>query len=422
MRTLGIWTAVFVWLALPAARAHADLLPSRPISFGDGRVVVSGDVAVSFGSKDEGYFNLFDYSHDAFNVLTMSLSAEVRASDRLGFVARVTDEVSLREQDPGPSDRHIVHPYALYVRLQPAPGAPFTILAGRIPPVFGGFARRDYGETNPFIGQPLAYSYPTTMRPEPPISQRELLANRGGGWRVRYPRATALYGPQGVSLVSARRWDTGASAQWAGDRLEAGVSVTRGTLSQPRTDDDNDGVSVSGRVGVKPTAGFSLGVSGASGAFVSAQGEDDGYGNAVWLPAATRGETHRQQAAGVDAEFSAGHVVVRGEVVASRWDVPFRNGDPTLRLSALGSSIETRVALTPRWSVAVRGDRLGFSRMRNPAGDLRTWDAPVARAEAAVGYLVRRNVRLKAGYQYNWRDGGRERKAGLAGAQLLYWF
>ena len=422
MRTLGICTAALAWLAAPAAPAHADLLPSRPISLGGGRVVVSGDAALSFGAKDEGYFNLFDYSHDAFNVLTLSISAEVRATEHLAVVGKVTDEVSLRAQDPGPSDRHIVYPYALYVRLQPLAGRPFTVLAGRIPPVFGAFARREYGDANPFIGLPLAYSYPTTMRPEPPPSHRELLANRGGGWRVRYPRATSVYGPQGVPLVSARRWDTGAAAQWAGAVLEAAVSVTRGTLSMPRTDDDNSGVSVSGRVGMTPTAGFSVGVSGASGAFVSDRGEDDGYGTPVWLPAAVRGDTHRQQAAGLDAEFSAGHVVVRGEVVASRWDVPFRNGDPTLRLSAVGSSIETRVAVSPRWSVAVRGDRLGFSRMASPAGDPRTWDAPLMRAEGAVGYLVRRNVRLKAGYQYNWRDGGRERRAGVAGAQLFYWF
>ena len=61
---------VLVWLAMPAARAGADLLPSRPITFGDGRVVVSGDVAMSFGSADVGYFNLFDYSHDAFNAVS----------------------------------------------------------------------------------------------------------------------------------------------------------------------------------------------------------------------------------------------------------------------------------------------------------------------------------------------------------------
>jgi hypothetical protein len=109
-------------------------------------------------------------------------------------------------------------------------------------------------------------------------------------------------------------------------------------------------------------------------------------------------------------------------VVSSRWDTPFLNGDPTERLEALGTSIETRIALTPRWSFAVRGDRLGFSEVRTSTGDLRTWDAPIRRVEGGFGYLLRRNVRLKASYQYNWRDGGRIQSAGLAGAQLLYWF
>jgi len=423
MRTLRLITATaLVWLAVPAAPAGADLLPSRPITFGDGRVVVSGDVAISFGSQDVGYFNLFDYSHDAYNVLTMSISTEIRATDRIGFVGQVVDEVSLREREPGPSDRHVVYPYALYVRLRPAANQPFTILAGRIPPVFGAFARRDYGEVNPFIGLPLAYGYSTTMRPEPPPSRRELILNRGGGWAVRYPRATATVGPQGLPLVAARRWDTGVSAQWDGGKVDAGVAVTVGTLSSPQFDDDNGGKQISGRVGFTPAPSFSIGVSGASGEYLSDAGESTDYGDVGGLPPPARYETHRQQALGLDAEYSLGHVVVRGEVVASRWDVPFQNGDPTLPLDALGSAIETRIALTPRWSMAVRGDRLGFSRVTAADGVVRTWDANVLRVEGAVGYLVRRNVRVKAGYQYNWRDGGRERSIGMAGAQLLYWF
>ena len=39
MRTLRLTLTALVWLTLPAARAAADLLPSRPITFGDGRVV-----------------------------------------------------------------------------------------------------------------------------------------------------------------------------------------------------------------------------------------------------------------------------------------------------------------------------------------------------------------------------------------------
>jgi hypothetical protein len=414
MRTFGLITLI-VWLAAPAARADADLLPSRPITFGDGRVVVSGDVALSFGTPDDGYFNLFDYSHDAFNVLTMSLSAEIRASDRIAFVGRVADEVALREREPGPTDRHVIYPYAIYLKLQPAPNRPFSVLVGRIPPVFGGFARRDYGEVNPLIGQPLAYGYPTTERPEPPPSRRELVLNRGGGWAVRYPRATATYGPQGVPLVSARRWDTGVSAQWNGDKLEAGFAVTQGTLSQPRTEDDNDGKQISGRIGVRPTVGFSVGVSAARGEFV-----DEDYGDA--LPEPARSVTHNQQVLGLDAEYAVGHLVVRGEIVSSRWDTPFLNADPPEGVKALGTSLEGRIALTPRWSFAVRGDRLGFSQVVTSTGNLVTWDANVRRVEGGFGYLLRRNVRLKASYQYNWRDGGRIRSVGLAGAQLLYWF
>jgi hypothetical protein len=131
-----------VWLAVPAAPRRADLLPSRPITFGDGRVVVSGDVAISYGSQDVGYFNLFDYSHDAYNVLTMSISTEIRATDRIGFVGQVVDEVSLREREPG---RATATSSTVRALRAPAPGGdqPFTILAGRIPPVFGAFARRD---------------------------------------------------------------------------------------------------------------------------------------------------------------------------------------------------------------------------------------------------------------------------------------
>jgi hypothetical protein len=197
--------------------------------------------------------------------------------------------------------------------------------------------------------------------------------------------------------------------------VEGGLSLTVGTLSDPQTSDNNDGKQLSGRFGVRPTPGLSIGVSGASGEFV-----DEEY--QALLPEPARSETYRQQALGVDGEYARGHVVVRGEIVSSHWDTPFLNGDPTLRLHALGTSIETRIALTPRWSVAVRGDRLGFSEVETATGANVTWDANVKRVEGAVGYMLRRNVRLKASYQYNWRNGGRIREAPLAGAQLLYWF
>jgi hypothetical protein len=46
----------------------------------------------------------------------------------------------------------------------------------------------------------------------------------------------------------------------------------------------------------------------------------------------------------------------------------------------------------------------------------------VRRIEAGGGYSLSRNVLVKMVYQYNWRRGVTETTAGLASAQLLFWF
>ena len=77
------------------------------------------------------------------------------------MLGQVVDEVGLRDREFGPTDRHVLRPYALYVRVQPLADRPLFVQAGRIPPVFGAFARQQYGAGNPLIGMPLAYHYPT---------------------------------------------------------------------------------------------------------------------------------------------------------------------------------------------------------------------------------------------------------------------
>jgi hypothetical protein len=63
---------------------------------------------------------------------------------------------------------------------------------------------------------------------------------------------------------------------------------------------------------------------------------------------------------------------------------------------------------------------LSFSRLPS-ASDRTTWDAPVTRLEAGVGYYIRRNLIGKATYQHNWRDGGLVRSRGLVAMQLHFW-
>ena len=70
--------------------------------------------------------------------------------------------------------------YALYARWTPWAGRRFDIQAGRVPPVFGAFARRTYPADNPLIGYPLAYQYLTSIRPDAvPATVGEILAMKG---------------------------------------------------------------------------------------------------------------------------------------------------------------------------------------------------------------------------------------------------
>jgi hypothetical protein len=59
-------TATPLAIAIVAATslpARAQTLPSEPIVFGDGRLTIGGDAAVSCAPQDPGFFNYTDYQH-----------------------------------------------------------------------------------------------------------------------------------------------------------------------------------------------------------------------------------------------------------------------------------------------------------------------------------------------------------------------
>ena len=88
-------------------------------------------------------------------------------------------------------------------------------------------------------------------------------------------------------------------------------------------------------------------------------------------------------------------------------------------LRSFGMDVEVRYRLRPGLYAAARASHLSFSDLTGSSGRL-SWEAPVTRLEAGGGYSIRRNVVVRAVYQYNWRQTGET--AGLASAQLLFWF
>ncbi|MGE3491739.1 MAG: hypothetical protein AB7N29_17165 [Vicinamibacterales bacterium] len=402
-RTRGLGVGlVMALVTLSVTPAAAQWLPEQPLTLAGGRVVVGAEASATFAPEDPGFYNYTSYEFSALRNFRLGVAAEVRANDRV----QVLGEVRV---DQG----RVVEMYGLYVRVRPWPARRFDLQAGRIPPTFGAMTRSAYGSGNLLIGQPLAYQYLTSIRPDAlPASSDDLLRMRGRGWLSDFPTGNPEPAP-GLPIVNTSRWDTGVQAHGVVRIFEWSGSVTTGSLSDPRWRDNNDGRQLAGRLAARPHASLQLGVSASRGAWLNRSLDEAGAANAG---------SARQVAFGADAEYSAGRVLVRGEVIRSTWHLPDLAA-PAIggSLTATSALIEGRYKVAPGFYVALRGDRIDFSsilgsRLRD------TWDADTWRVEAGAGYSVTRNIMLKGAWQRNRRDGGRVLHDDLVAAQVVYWF
>lgn len=395
---------LLVFLAALAAGvpAGAQTLPSGPVRAFDGRLVLGGEVAATIGEQDHtAYFNFTDYEHNALRMVRLALSGLWRPAEWVALVGEVRSE-----------DFHQPAAFAAYVRLRPWRGRRFDIQAGRIPPAFGAFGRRAYGNDNPFIGYPLAYQYLTSLRTDAvPATAGDLLRMRGRGWQSSFPVGSSAEKP-GLPLITAFRWDTGVQVRWGEGPVELSGAVTMGTLSHAQVADDNSGRQISGRVAITPRTGLVVGSSLARGAWLSRR-----------VPG-TEGRSLAQSAVGADVEYSRGYWLVRSELVWSRWQLPYAlepSSDNTV--SALGVWAEGRYRISPRFFAAARVDRLGFSEIADPGtGRPVPWEGRVRRLETGIGWYLQRNLVARLAVQPNWRDAGRVRRRTYVSAQVAYWF
>jgi hypothetical protein len=397
--------ALFAVLALGGSvPVGAQTLPSDPIVLGNGRVTLGGDVSVSFGGDDPGFFNFTDYERSTLRMLRADLTAAVKAGEHLSVLGE------LRSENAGG-----VQPYALYARIRPWTGRRFDVQIGRVPPTFGAFTRRTYGADNLLIGYPLGYQYLTSLRPDSlPSNADELLRMRGRGWQSNFSVGNVAP-DRGLPLASAFRWDTGVQLHVANNLVDAAVSVTTGTIANPLVGDDNAGKQLAGRIELRPFVGLVVGASGARGPFIARAASSAVAG-------ADRNGEFTQTAWGADVEYSRDYYLVRIETIVSNWRLPIVGApEIELPLGAASTSVEGRYKIRPGLYVAARADHLGFSEISGLARRA-SWDAPVTRVEIGGGYSLQRNLLLKLSYQHNTRAGGRVPTLNLGAAQLVYWF
>jgi hypothetical protein len=375
----------------------------EPVTLLGGRVTLGGEVSGTIAPEYEGWFNYSDYGTSTLRLFRLDLAAEARL---LPFASVLLDLRSDNLEAP--------RVYALYLRLRPWAGREIDLQAGLVPPVFGAFPRRRYASESALPSLPLAYQYLTSLREDAvPARAEQLVAQRGRGWSVQYPVGSPEPGP-GLPVVSGERWDAGLELRLGREPLSLAVAVTQGTLCHPTVRDANGGKQFSARLAWTPSPSLVAGVSGASGEFLSREVTDV-------LPEGARG-TYRQQALGLDLQWSGGYWIARAEAVWSRWGLPALDATRIeAPLDALGAYAEVRRKIRPGLYVAGRAERLAFSEIDSAAGRT-SWDAPVTRVEVGAGWTPVRHVLLKASWQHNWRDGGRVRENDLVAGQVVLWY
>ncbi len=403
--------AVLVMTAWPAS---AQVLDGQPIVMGDGRVTIGGAVTATMGcavgssvkgcGEDTGFFNYTDYERSALEGLQLEVSASVRATSRLEFLAEVRSNNVSRPE-----------PYAYFVRVRPWPERRIDVQAGRIPPTFGAFSRRVYAADHFLIGYPLAYQYLTSLRPDSlPSNADALLRMRGRGWLSSFDVGNPTP-ERGMPLVNAFGWDTGVQLHAANDVLDGAFAITSGTLSHPVVVDNNDGKQLAGRVSARLLPGLVLGASAARGSWIARDAAEAAGVN-------LEGAGLAQRAWGADAEYSRNHFLIRAEAILNDWEMPVVAApaiDEPLR--AVAAWVEGRYRLRPGLYAAARLDHLTFNQIAGTAGP-DEWDAPVTRIEVGGGYSLMHNLVLKLAVQRNTRDTRRTPSRTFVATQAVFWF
>lgn len=396
----GVGVLMMAW----AGVARAQSLPTGPLVLGGGALTVGGDVSVSVGPADPGFYNYTDYDRSTLRLAQIDVLASARAGRHLTVLGQV------RAQNTASLDV-----FALYARIRPWVNRRIDLQVGRVPPTFGAFSRRAYGRDNPLIGLPLAFQYLISLRPDAvPATADELLRMRGRGWLSSF----SLGNPaplRGMPLASAFRWENGVQLHAANDWIEATASVAGGSVSSPMFRLTDGPRQVVGRVAARPIAGLVLGVSAARGSYLTRTALDA-------LPQTVDRDALRQTMWGADVEYAREYYQLRAELVGSRWIVPGVSAPLIDRpLTSLGAMVEGRYAIRPGLFAAARFDRLGFSAIPSGGGQA-TWEAPVTRVEVGGGYLLQRNLQVKVAVQHNRRATERNGRFNAAAAQLMFWF
>jgi len=284
------------------------------------------------------------------------------------------------------------------VRVSPFADARLHLQVGKFATVVGAWVPRHHSWENPFVTAPLPYERVTTISDtRAPADAAEFLARRRlvDNKREWVP---LLWGPSYTSGAAA--FGRVGDVEYAGEVKNAALS------SRPAVWDGSDrgwdAPTVSGRLGWRPSARWTVGVSGSRGPYLRSRA-------APTLPEGRHPCDYHQSLLGADASFAIRHLQLWAEFFATRFEVP-RAG----QADVAAWYVEARYKLTASLFAALRWNQQVFGDVSDGRGGEEAWDNDMWRLDTALTWRMARHLQAKVEY-----DIGRQRGSLQQGEQLV---
>lgn len=264
-------------------------------------------------------------------------------------------------------------PYGAYVRFQSLFERSLNMHVGLIPNTVGVFGPRTYSNKNPLIATPLIYNYHTALSSRglfDPVE--ELYSMRGNGFEQF-----------GLPILYDACWNSGIELFGTAGKLDWSVAALAGAVSKPSVDLDKNQPQYTVRLTYFPIPEVYLSASGFTGTYYSRIVD----GQEVQLD---------NTGGGLSLVVLLSHLDIFAELFTTSWETP-DFGD----LSTSGGYLDLKRDLGARLFVAGRLEAMRFSSL--DFGDSlgnHSWDLPIDRWEAGLGYHIDRNNLVKLIYQH----------------------
>jgi hypothetical protein len=270
-----------------------------------------------------------------------------------------------------------------------------NIKIGKIPMNVGQFVNRVNEAENNLIGVPLIYHYRTLMDWE------QVWDGNSQFYLRRYrDKSTAVVSyenfPTASPMAYEAVWDYGINIHGFDDYYEYSFMLSTGSLSNPKknfTENLDDELQVSWRLGLLPTDWLNLGFSMAVNNFLSTN---------INQPQIHDRNHFHQELYAYDLSMEFQSLQIYAEYFDSFWDNV--NIEKWYKASSGFAEIAWTLPSSTKWQLVARYDFMKFNQILvdfgTPAERKTWWDSDFSRIEAGVVYQMNRKLKMKAIYQH----------------------